>query len=162
MLRHMSDSGQSDHAVADGFLGHTVVQLAHVLGRHMDRVLAPHDLSATSFSALFHLREEPSVSAAELARRVLITPQSLGPVLDRLEHLGLVERHRPGVRGARVRTEVTSAGRRRLDDAVSAVQALDRWLVAGLPARRRDQVADALGGLLARAANDDPPTPSEA
>lgn len=157
MLRPMAEAGYGHRAAAETFLGHTIIQLAHVVGRHLDRALAHLELSATSFAILYHLLGEPTLSAAELARRVAITPQSAGPVLDRLESLGLVVRHRPGVRGAKVLTEVTDAGRARLDDAVGAVARVDRWLVAAVAPHLHDELADALARMLVRATVDPPP-----
>ncbi|HEY8339706.1 MAG TPA: MarR family winged helix-turn-helix transcriptional regulator [Egibacteraceae bacterium] len=158
----MADVRYGHPSTAEAFLGHTIIRLAHLVARHVDRALAHLELSSTSFAILLHLLNEPSLSAAELARRVAITPQSAGPLLDRLEALGLVVRHRPGVRGAKVLTEVTEAGRARLHDAVGVVARVDRWLAGVLDPQQHDELADALARMLVRASADSPPGSADA
>jgi len=115
------------------YLGYAVVRLAHALGREMERRLAPLGLTPTSFSALFHLAHNPEVSAAALARLILVTPQSVGPLLASLADAGLVVRERgAGPRGA-IHSSLTGAGRDRLDAAQRVVAELDDELVALVP-----------------------------
>lgn len=125
------------------YLGYAMVRLAQVLGRDMERRLAPLGLTPTSFSALFHLVRSPAVSAAALARAILVTPQSVGPLLDNLAEAGLVTRERGGTRGA-IRTVLTSSGQRRLAEAQRIVQELDAQLAAQLPAVDHEQLAGLL------------------
>lgn len=125
------------------YLGYAMVRLAHVLGRDMERRLAPLALTPTSFSALFHLARRPAVSAAALARAILVTPQSVGPLLDSLAEAGLVVRERGGTRGA-IRTTVTPAGRQRLAEAQQTVRELDAQLSAQLPGIDHRQLAGLL------------------
>lgn len=114
------------------YLGYAIVRLAHVLGRDMERGLAPLALTPTSFSALFHLARSPAVSAAALARAILVTPQSVGPLLDSLADEGLVVRERGGPRGA-IRNALTPSGRQRLAAAQQIVRELDTQLTVHLP-----------------------------
>jgi DNA-binding MarR family transcriptional regulator len=125
-------------------LGYAVVRLAHVLGRRMERDLAPLGLTPTGFSALFQLAARPDVSAAALARAILITPQSVGPLLDGLAAAGLVTRERSGPRGA-IRTQLTGAGRERLAEAVAVVRRLDEELCARLPGVDHARLAALVG-----------------
>lgn len=135
----------------EGFIGHTVVQLAHLLGRELDRRLASLGLSATGFSALFHLARQPQLSAAALARRILITPQSVGPLLDGLADGGLVQRRRDGGPGTPITTRLTEAGGARLAEALERVRALDDEVAGGLGAEDRERLAAHLLQLLAAA-----------
>ena len=68
-------------------VGYLLWQTAHAVGRRMAVALKPFDLTPAQFSALVHTGREPGVSAAELARRINLTPQStqtaLGPLLER-------------------------------------------------------------------------------
>jgi DNA-binding MarR family transcriptional regulator len=125
-------------------LGYAVVRLAHVLGRRMERGLAPLQLTPTGFSALFQLQARPDASAAALARAILITPQSVGPLLDGLAAAGLVTRERSGPRGA-IRTRLTDLGRERLAAAVDVVRALDEELRARLPGVDHARLAALVG-----------------
>lgn len=132
-------------------VGYALVRVAHLLTQRMDRRLADLGLSATGFGVLFQLRHDPEVSSAELARRVMLTPQSIGPLLARLERDGLVDREPTGPPGARIITHITEPGRQRLVEAMALAQAVEDDLVAGLlPAQRialGQQLWDMLGGL---------------
>lgn len=131
-----------------------------MLGRALDERLSSVGLTPTAFSALFHLARSPALSAAALARAILVTPQSVGPVLDGLAAVGLVVRERGGPRGA-IRTTVTASGAQRLAAAQRVVRRLDDELSARLPGVDRHQLAAALhlaaeGGFADDAATSDP------
>jgi DNA-binding MarR family transcriptional regulator len=54
--------------------------------------ISPHGVSAAQVGVLRQLSNEPGLSGAELARRLLISPQGLQLALTALERRGLVER----------------------------------------------------------------------
>ncbi len=115
----------------DDFLGYTVVRVGHVLARRFDAMLAAHGLTPRQFGVLAHLARDPGLGSGALARLVLITPQSMGALLDELEAAGLVART-PAARGRRRATALTAAGRRRLLAAAPAVAAFERATTAAL------------------------------
>lgn len=132
----MTRLGQRPEA-APPFVGYALVRVAHLLSQRMDRGLADLELSANGFGVLFQLQSDPEVSAAELARRVILTPQSVGPLLARMARDGLVEREQPGGPGTAIITRITAVGRERLAAATALVQGLEDQLVAPLdPAQR--------------------------
>jgi DNA-binding MarR family transcriptional regulator len=51
------------------------------------------DLSMAHMAALFTLLEEPGLAGAQLARRIMISPQAMNGVLRRLEREALIVRH---------------------------------------------------------------------
>jgi DNA-binding MarR family transcriptional regulator len=110
----------------DGFLGYTIVRVAHVLGKHMDAALAPVGLNARQFSVLVLLASEPSISGGRLARLVLVTPQSMGELVASMVASGLLEREEASVRGRAMRITLTGAGRSALTRAFPLVEALER------------------------------------
>jgi len=55
--------------------------------------LAAHGLTAAQFDLLSHLAAEPGLSQQALASRLLVTKGNIAGMLDRMETLGLVERH---------------------------------------------------------------------
>lgn len=108
----------------DDFLGYTVVRLGHVLALRFEAELAAHGLTPSRFGVLAHLAADPGLGSGQLARLVMITPQSMGALLDDLERDGLVSRG-TAARGRLRATEVTEAGRERLRAAVPSVVALE-------------------------------------
>ncbi|MGN9812517.1 MarR family winged helix-turn-helix transcriptional regulator [Micromonospora sp. BQ11] len=109
----------------DEFLEYRLVRLASRLERRFASALAPTGLSPRQFSVLRVLTETPGVTSAELARAVLTTPQSMGPLLDQMESRGLVERSAERGRGRAAPIRVTDAGTALLREAGRLVDALD-------------------------------------
>jgi DNA-binding MarR family transcriptional regulator len=117
----------------DDFLGYTVVRVGHVLSRRFEATLAAHGLTPRQFAVLAHLARDPGLGAGALARLVLITPQSMGALLDELAAAGLVART-PASRGKRRETALTAAGHARLAAAGPAVVAFERAPTAAITA----------------------------
>ena len=102
-----------------------LIRVADRLRRRFSDALRPHGLTAGQFSVLAVLQARPGVTPAELARAVLMTPQSMGTLVDQLEQTGLVqERPRRG-RGVPVPTEISAAGKQVLAAATVAVRDLN-------------------------------------
>lgn len=131
----------------DDFLGYTVVRVGHAVSRRFEALLAAHALTPRQFAVLAHLARDPGLGAGALARLVLITPQSMGTLLDELSAMGLVERP-PAARGHPRRTRLTPAGHGRLAEAVPAVVAFEQALAAALPAADRAAANAALHEVL--------------
>jgi DNA-binding MarR family transcriptional regulator len=128
----------------------TLVQAAHVVARGFTRVFAEVGLTPTQFGVLAHLVEDDGLSQAELARRVLVRPQSVGELVGSLIDRGLVRRDGPGGRGRRSGLAITEAGRVLYETALPSVAAFHRSESTGLT---RDQLAvldDLLQRLLRR------------
>ncbi len=79
--------------------------------------------------ALNRLVEEPGLSGAELARRLLVTPQAAQLALTALEERKLVERRPDANHGRIVRTYLTDEGRRVVDVCMAqGLEAEDKFL----------------------------------
>ncbi|MCV7029534.1 MarR family winged helix-turn-helix transcriptional regulator [Mycobacterium sherrisii] len=73
--------------------------------------ISPHGVSTAQIGVLRQLSNEPGLSGAELARRLLITPQGVQLAVTALERRGLVER-RPDPGHKRIlRAYLTDQGR---------------------------------------------------
>ncbi|MGN9907791.1 MarR family winged helix-turn-helix transcriptional regulator [Phytohabitans sp. LJ34] len=131
----------------DRALGWTVVRLAHVLNRRFEDEMRPFGLTPTQFGVLATIATEPGIGSGQLARRVLVTPQSVGELVASLEAAGHVVRDRSGGRGRRAGIDLTSQGRSVLDRAARAADALNDPAIFGLDA---DEAAT-LNALLHRA-----------
>lgn len=67
-------------------------------------------LTTSQYHALVALAREPDPSLAELAARLLTVKSNASGIVDRLEGLGLIQRHQNQVDARRIRLGLTPAG----------------------------------------------------
>ncbi|ANY08295.1 MarR family winged helix-turn-helix transcriptional regulator [Pseudonocardia sp. HH130630-07] len=124
-----------------------LIRTAHVVARGFHEVFAEAGLTATQFGVLAELRDRErdgmrSPSQAELARVVLLRPQSVGELVADLVGRGLVRRDGPGGRGRRAGLELTDDGHAALDRAWPLVARFNAPASTGLdPERSAELVA---------------------
>ncbi|SDD96166.1 MarR family winged helix-turn-helix transcriptional regulator [Auraticoccus monumenti] len=99
----------------DEVLTWSVVRVARFAGQRLAERLAEHGLNPVHFGVLAYLTISPEMTQADLARAVLVQPQSIAPLLDGLEQRGLVRRTGERARGRRNPVQITDDGRRALD-----------------------------------------------
>ena len=99
----------------DGILTWSVVRVARFVGQRLAERLAAHGLNPVHFGVLAYLAIAPEMTQADLARAVLVRPQSIAPLLDGLEERGLIHRTGDRARGRRNPVQITDGGRRALD-----------------------------------------------
>jgi DNA-binding MarR family transcriptional regulator len=127
------------------------------LGSHLKRVeqelnavktaaVKPAGLTVPQYAALFVLDDQPGISAAELARRCHVTPQTMTTILRNLEAAELVERTAHPLHKHVIETRTTPTGRKALDQADERAAAVERRLAAAFTP---DEL-DTLRALLAR------------
>ncbi|MEQ3554883.1 MarR family winged helix-turn-helix transcriptional regulator [Pseudonocardia nematodicida] len=126
-----------------------LVRTAHVVSRGFHRVFAEAGLTATQFGVLAELVHAertgtPSPSQAELARTVMLRPQSVGELVTDLVERGLVRRDGPGGRGRRAGLEPTDDGRAALERAWPLVQAFNAPDSTGLTTRQSAELVTML------------------
>ncbi|MFI6128077.1 MarR family winged helix-turn-helix transcriptional regulator [Micromonospora sp. NPDC051141] len=138
----------------DEFLEYRLVRLAGRLERRFASALAPTGLSPRQFSVLAVLTESPGVTSADLARAVLTTPQSMGPLLDQMEARGLVERTAGRGRGRAAPIRVTETGAALLREAARLVDALDDSTRRRLGERDHRELSRLLAILAEHVGND--------
>jgi len=75
-------------------LGFLLKSLQHTLRQTFDEALRKQgvELSFAQFAALFNLHSDPGVTGARLARRALVSPQTMNAALHALEEDGYIER----------------------------------------------------------------------
>lgn len=118
---------------------YVIGRLDRALRRELVRRLRGHGLTLPQFTALSVLRARPGLSNAELARRSLITPQSMSEVTGALERRRLVER-RPDPAHQRVlQVRLTPAGARVLAACEAEAVAVERQMLTGLSAGERER-----------------------
>jgi DNA-binding MarR family transcriptional regulator len=103
----------------------------------MRAVLAAWDLSIPEYTTLSVLRNRPGLSNAQLARRAMITPQSMIEVLARLERRELVHRVVDPDHQRILRAQLTPSGVLLLAEADPAIDGIQDRMLAGVPARER-------------------------
>ncbi|BBZ59579.1 MarR family winged helix-turn-helix transcriptional regulator [Mycolicibacterium monacense] len=94
----------------------------------VNEAVSEHGVSTAQIGVLRQLSNEPGLSGAELARRLLITPQGVQLAVKALEQRGFVER-RPDPQHARIlQAYLTAEGRRVaaavVSDAIAAHEAV--------------------------------------
>lgn len=109
-----------------------LMQTAHVVGLRFTELMSAAGLTPTQFAVLMHLQDRDGVTQAELARVVLVSPQSIGVLLSPLLERGLVVRDGPGGRGRRAGLSLTEPGRQALHDAWGPVRDFNSPAVLGL------------------------------
>ncbi len=112
--------------------------------REMRARLSEFNLSVAEYTTLSVLDARPELSNAQLARRALVTPQSMLEILAELERRGLVERQLDPENARILRASLTPTGGAVLEAAAPAVQALHEEMFAGMPADRQDAAMAAM------------------
>ena len=121
-----------------------VGRLDRLLRRQLGQALASHALTLAEYTALSVLAARSGLSNAQLARRTLITPQSMNEVLARLAARGLIARSADPGHGRVIRTEVAAAGRTLLRAADRDVRGVEERMLAGLDGAARASLLAAL------------------
>lgn len=106
------------------FLAWRVVRTGRGVERALTDTIAEHDLTATQFGVLSLLATGADFTQSDLARAVLVRPQSVGPLITSLTERGLIARRGPGGRGRRAHFDLTPPGRRLIEHAWPRVTAL--------------------------------------
>jgi len=132
---------------------YVVGRLDRVLRKHLDEQLRPHGLTTPQYTTLSIVRSPGVRSNAQLARRALITPQSMNQTLNALDARGLIRRTPDPGHGRILRVELTPAGRALLEECDRAVDEIEQRMLGSLGARERRllgpmliQCVRALGG----------------
>jgi DNA-binding MarR family transcriptional regulator len=109
-----------------------LVRTAHVVGLRFGELMAAQGLSPTQFAVLMHLDDDGHLTQADLARRVLVRPQSMRALVDSLLDRGLVARDGAGGRGRRTAITLTTEGRSALQNTWPAVREFNTPTALGL------------------------------
>lgn len=107
----------------DGLVTWTLIRAAHAAERRLTVLFAEHGLTPVQFGVLAHLATGRAVTSAELAREVLVRPQSIAAIVDGLVGRGLVVRVGERTRGRRNPIELSGAGHALLEQVWPVVRA---------------------------------------
>lgn len=133
------------------------VSLVYLVGRvnqgirrEMRLRLAAWGLSVPEFTALSILRRRPRLSNAQLARRSMVTPQTMIDVLAALEARGLVHREVDPQHGRILRAELTEGGDRILDEVAPVIERIQEELLDGVSDRDHDVTVRVMSAAMER------------
>jgi DNA-binding MarR family transcriptional regulator len=122
-----------------------VGRIDRVVRRAMGTVLERQGLSVNQYATLSVLDRRSGLSNAQLARRALVSPQSMNEVLLALEQRGLVRRHAHPDHGRILQARLTAKGRALLARCDAEVHQVEARMVSGLS---EDEQAALRGALL--------------
>jgi DNA-binding MarR family transcriptional regulator len=125
-------------------LSYVIGRLDRVLRRRISEAVEPAGLTLPAYTALSVLRAQDGLSNARLARRSLVTPQSMSEVLSVLAEQGYVRRSAEPGHGRVIRIELTRAGSRVLERCDRAVDEVEREMLGDLDAGEAAGLRDAL------------------
>jgi DNA-binding MarR family transcriptional regulator len=137
-----------DHQIGEPRLSYVVGRLDRAVRQRLDEVVRRHGVSIPQYTALSVLRSRGGLSNAQLARRSLMTPQSMSEVLAALVEKGLVVRTASPDHGRIKRTELTEAGRSVLDACDVDVDEIEQLMLSELDFDQRDRLVVALKSCL--------------
>jgi DNA-binding MarR family transcriptional regulator len=110
----------------------SIIRASLLVAPRLAATLAPVGLTPTQFGVLVQLDNEPGLTQSALARRCLMSPQSMGELLPALESSGHVVREAGPRRGRPTPVHLTEAGRAALVRATTLVEGADRPAALGL------------------------------
>ena len=122
-------------------LSYLIGRLDRALRRHLDEQIGREGLTTLQYTTLSVLRARSGLSNAQLARRSLMTPQSMSEVLARLEQKGLIRRDPHPDHGRVIQVELTPAGHEALATCDRVVDEIEATMLAQLDPREREQLA---------------------
>ena len=132
--------GESFRGV-EGRLGFLLFQAQQCFGAAMEKVLRDAGgLTRSQFGALSVVVRRPGLSAADLARAMLVTPQAANLIVNALEAEGLLRKQPSSVHGRVLELHATAKGTRHVDAAYPLVTALEDQIAEGLSERRLAEV----------------------
>lgn len=119
-------------------VGYQLKQVNALLRVRMDEALRPMGLTVPQYACLDLLGRQSGLSNAELARGAFVTRQSMKLVLR-----GLVQRASAG-RGRARPSQLSDEGCELLELASTSIAAVERQMLAGIPAHQQDDLRAAL------------------
>lgn len=132
----------------DPYLPYLAGRLQHVVKEELERRLAPYGISVRQYTALSVLGSKQGLSNAQLARRCLVSPQSMNEVVASLERKGLVDRAPHPRHGRVLQTDLTARGRAVLADCDAATLELQELMLSELDAAQRESLLSGIKSCL--------------
>lgn len=136
------------HADPSARMGYLAWQVAHVMGARLEGALRSLDLTVAQHNALQQVVWTPGISAAEIARRTGITPQSMGAAVNALVDRGLLARREQPSNRRTIQLTITESGAILAGRAREVVTHIDREALSVLALDERASIRALLLRLL--------------
>jgi len=105
------------------------IRLAHgAVYRHFSETFADLDLTQKQVSALWLVDDHPDIAQTDLAQRMRMDRATTMAIVNRLEARGYLVRGKSKLDGRKQTLNLTSAGRKALVTAKSAINQHEQWL----------------------------------
>ena len=111
----------------------------------VNEAIGGHGVTTAQIGLMRQLANEPGLSGAELARRLLISPQGVQLALAALERRGLVERKQDPQHGRIMQAYLTDEGRAVTSAVLTDALAAHEWVFGVLSSDEQQQLRDLLG-----------------
>jgi len=135
--------GAPDNGTSPTLL-YLVGRIDRVVRRAIDDVVSSRGLSVNQYTTLSVLNRRSGLSNAQLARRALVSPQSMNEVLLALEQRGLVRRRAHPDHGRILQTRLTAKGRKLLAACDAEVREVEARMIAGMTIEEQAALRHAL------------------
>lgn len=129
-------------------LGFTLWQVQHRLQLRLETRMAPLRLTLPQVATLIRLDDNPGMRSVDLARELLLTPQAVSLIIDKLGAAGYLARSGPRS-GRSQPLKITAKGRQVRVKAESIIESVHEEIFGMLSVTERNSLADALGRSLA-------------
>ena len=123
---------------------YVVKQLELAIRARLDEICKECGVTTAQYTALSVLRVRPGMSAAQLAVRSFITPQSTHQTVAELERLGYIERNVDGSNRRILRNHLTAKGRHLLESCDGAVDQLEEKMFEGFRGSEESELKELL------------------
>ncbi|WP_331719310.1 MarR family transcriptional regulator [Streptomyces sp. NBC_00158] len=111
-------------------VGQRIKRLEQELTAAKHAALRPFKINVPQYGVLYELSRQSGLSGAALARRCMVTPQTMSSVLSNLEGRGLVERTPHPIHLQILEVRLTSAGKTLIREADVVVEEIEQLLDA--------------------------------
>lgn len=150
MTRKKSSAG-----AAEGF-GPLMRQFFQAMRSATEEILAPDGYSMRQAFILLALDRDPGITSAEMAQRMMITPQAMGEMLTDMEGGDLLQRRTLSGNARKRAIFLTPAGRKALSACRAAMGHVEDRMLAPLSAGERKNLCGFLARCIAGAKNPAP------
>src|SRR5271165_2310180 len=114
----------------------------------VNEAISAHGVTTAQIGLMRQLANEPGLSGAELARRLLISPQGVQLALAALERRGLVERKQDPQHGRIMQAFLTDQGRKVAEAVVSDAIAAHAKVFGVLSSAEQETLRELLGRVI--------------
>lgn len=144
MAKRTARAAETSEEGTEPTLLYLVGRIDRVVRQAIGKVVEARGLSVNQYTTLSVLDRRSGLSNAQLARRALVSPQSMNEVLLALEQNGLVRRRSHPEHGRILQARLTAKGRSLLADCDAEVQQVEATMVSGLNDDERRALRTAL------------------